>query len=70
MGAAKATAKSAAKRARKPQLSAPSSKPEMASEDVDCLHIMEECMKFFFRRAIEASDEKAAKICATSRPRA
>ena len=52
------TAKRAVVQASKPRLSV---MPEMANEDVDCLHIMEEAMKFFLRRAVEASDEKVAK---------
>ena len=42
----------------------------MANEDVDCLHIMQECMKFFLRRATEASDEKVAKKFARDADRA
>jgi len=63
-------AKRAFVQASKPRLSAPSSEPEMANEDVDCLHIMQECMKFFLRRATEASDEKAAKKFARDAHRA
>jgi hypothetical protein len=58
---AKVTAQRAIKRTGRPRFFAPSSEPEIANEDVDCLHIMQECMKFFLRRAIEAADEKTSK---------
>ena len=61
------TAKRAVVQASKPRLSV---MPEMANEDVDCLHIMEEAMKFFLRRAVEASDEKVAKKFARDAHRA
>jgi hypothetical protein len=72
MSATKVTAKRAAKQARKPRLSAPPSLPEMAHQDasVDCLNVMEEAMKFFLRKAIEASDEKVAKRFAREADRA
>ena len=72
MSATKVIAKRAAKQARNPRLSAPPSLPEMAHEgaSVDCLDIIEEAMKFFLRRAIEASDEKAAKRFARDADRA
>jgi len=42
----------------------------LGDASVDCLDIMEECMKFFLRRAIEASDEKAEKKFARDADRA
>jgi hypothetical protein len=55
--------KPAVKQARKPQLSAPPSEPEMANEhaSIDSLDVMKEIMKFFLRRAIEGADEEVAK---------
>jgi hypothetical protein len=52
--------------ARKPRLSAPRSEPETASEQasIDSLDVLEDVMKFFLRRAIEASDEEDAKTFA------
>jgi hypothetical protein len=72
MSATKVTAKRTAKQARKPWLSAPPSEPEMPHEgaSVDCLQVMEEAMKFFLRRAIEATDENAAKRFARDADRA
>jgi hypothetical protein len=64
--------KRAVKQARKPRLSVPPSEPEMAHEgaSIDCLVVLEEVMKFFIRRAIEESDEQAAKRFARDADRA
>ena len=66
------TAKRAFKQSNKPRLSALPSEPEMVHEhaSIDSLDVLEEAMKFFLRRAIEASDEKAAKRFARDADRA
>ena len=66
------TAKRAFKQSNKPRLSASPSEPEMVHEhaSIDSLDVLEEAMKFFLRRAIEASDEKAAKRFARNADRA
>jgi hypothetical protein len=48
------------------------SEPDMVHEhaSIDSLDVLEEAMKFFLRRAIEASDEKAAKRFARDADRA
>ena len=57
------SAKRTFKQSNKPRLSALPSEPEMVHDhaSIDSLDVLEEAMKFFLRRAIEASDEKAAK---------
>jgi hypothetical protein len=66
------TTKRAVKRATEPRLSLPPSEPEMAHKHalIDSLDVMEEVMKFFLRRAIEASDEEVAKRFAQDANRA
>ena len=51
------TAKRAFKQSNKPRLSALPSEPEVVHEhaSIDSLDVLEEAMKFFLRRAIEAS---------------
>jgi hypothetical protein len=64
--------KRAVKRATKPRLSAPPSEQEKTNEhaSIDCVAVMDEVMQFFLRRAIEASEEKAAERWAQEANRA
>jgi hypothetical protein len=68
MAAETRTTKRALKQASKRRLSAPPSEPEHAS--IDSLDVLKEVTKFFLRRAIEASDEEAAKRFARDADRA
>lgn len=65
------SSKRALKQASAPRLSAPPPQQENVNEhsSIDCIAVMEEILQFFLRRAIETSDEEAAKKFERRKPR-